>query len=90
MTKSQRKCSGSDSPQLFISIRDFDTEETDDSQILITIIDSMGQPEETKIFDETNYDDEKWIQDGFLTTGAKNICDTLRASDVCIFCRSRS
>ena len=72
MTKSQRKCSGSDSPQLFISIRDFDTEETDDSQILITIIDSMGQPEETKRFDKTNYDVEKWIQEGyFITEGSE-------------------
>ena len=53
---------------MFISITDFDTEETDDSHILMTLIDSMGQPEETKGFDRTNYDVEKWIQDGYLTT----------------------
>ena len=53
---------------MFISITDFDTEETDDSHILVTLIDSMGQPEATKRFDRTNYDVEKWIQDGYLTT----------------------
>ena len=36
------------------------------SHILITVIDSMGQPEETKRFDNTNYDVEKWIQVGSL------------------------
>ena len=51
---------------MFISIKDFDTEETDDSHILITVIDSIGQPEETKRFDQTNYDIEKWIQDGYF------------------------
>ena len=55
-------------PQLFISITHFDTEETDDSHILVTLLDSIGQPEETKRFDHTNYDVEKWIQDGYLTT----------------------
>ena len=49
---------------MFISITDFEMEETDNSHILITLIDSMGQPEETKRFDKTNYDSEKWIQDG--------------------------
>jgi len=53
---------------LFISIKDFNTEETDDSHILVTLIDSMGQPEVTKRFDISNYDVEKWIQDGYLTT----------------------
>jgi len=57
---------------LFISIRDFNTEETDDSYILITIIDSMGKPEETKRLDKTNYDVENWIQDGYLNTGGEN------------------
>jgi len=55
---------------MFISITNLsskDTEETEDSHILITLIDSMGQPEETKRFDKTNYDVEKWIQDGNLT-----------------------
>ena len=36
------------------------------SHILITVIDSMGQPKETKRFDNTNYDVEKWIQVGYL------------------------
>jgi len=54
--------------QLVISITDFDTAETDDSRILITLIDSMDHPEESKRFDKTNYDIEKWIQDGYLTT----------------------
>ena len=62
------KCSDSSFSQLFISITDFDTDETDDSYFLITVIDSLGQPEETKRFDNTNYDLEKWIQDGYLTT----------------------
>ena len=53
---------------MFISITDFDTDETDDSYFLITVIDSLGQPEETKRFDNTNYAVEKWIQDGCLTT----------------------
>ena len=53
---------------MFISITDFDAEETDDSHIMITIMDSMGQTEGTKRFDQTNYDVEKWIQDGYLTT----------------------
>ena len=53
---------------MFISITDFDSGEINDSHILITLIDSMGRPEETKRFDKTNYDFERWIQDGFLTT----------------------
>ena len=60
---------------MFISITDFEMEETDNSHVLITLIDSMGQPEETKRFDKTNYDSEKWIQDGrFTTEEAKNTC----------------
>ena len=47
---------------MFISITDFEMEETHNSHILITLIDSMGQPEETKRFDK--YDSGKWIQDG--------------------------
>ena len=48
---------------MFISITDFDMEEADDSHILITLIDAMAQPEETKRFDKrTNYDYGKWIQ----------------------------
>ena len=43
-------------------------EETDNSHILITLIDSMGQPEETKRFDKTNYVFRKWIQDGYFIT----------------------
>ena len=66
--KSPWKCSVGRFSQLFITITDFDTKETDDSYFLITVIDSRGQPEETKRFDRTNYDVEKWIQDGYLTT----------------------
>ena len=53
---------------MFISIPDFDTEIADDSHILITLIDSTSQPEEIKKIDKTNYDVEKWIQDGYFTT----------------------
>ena len=61
-------------PQMFIQIIDFDTEEMDDSHILITLIDSMGQPEETKRLDKTNYDVGEWIQDGHLNTeGEKRV-----------------
>ena len=50
---------------MFISIVDFDVDKTDDSYILITVIDSMGQPEETKRFDnKTHYYIEDWIQVG--------------------------
>ena len=55
---------------MFISITNFEMEETDNSHILITLIDSMGQPEDTKRFDKTNYDIEKWIQDRFFPGGA--------------------
>ena len=61
-------------PQMFIQIIDFDTEETDDSHFLITLIDSMGQPEETIRLDKTNYDIGNWIQDGYLNTeGEKTV-----------------
>ena len=53
---------------MFISITDFEIEETDNSHILITLIDSMGQPDETNIFDKTNNDFRKWIQDGYFIT----------------------
>ena len=61
------KCSVS-YPQLFISVIDFDMKETDDSShILITVIDEMGRPEETKRFDRKTSDDfGKWIQVGYL------------------------
>ena len=40
-------------------------EKVDSSYILITIIDSMGSPEEIKKFDKkTNDDHGKWIQIG--------------------------
>ena len=52
---------------MFISIADFDMKETDDSYILITLIDARGKPEETKRFDKkTNYDYGKWVQVGYL------------------------
>ena len=52
---------------MFISITDFDKEETDDSYILITVIDAIGRPEEMKRFDkQTSNDDGKWIQVRYL------------------------
>ena len=51
---------------MFISITHFNIEESDDSHISITLIDAMGQPEEPKRFDKSNYDYEKWNQDGYL------------------------
>ena len=53
---------------MFIFIKDFVTEEIDDfSNILITVIDSTGKPEQTKRFDrKTNYDIREWIQDGYF------------------------
>ena len=52
---------------MFISITDFNKRETDDSHILITVIDAMGQPEETKRFDKkTINEDGKWIQVRYL------------------------
>ena len=66
---------------MFISITDFDTAKTGDSHLLITLIDAMGQPKETTRFDITNYNFERWIQDGYLTTeeGVQNTrtCNTL-------------
>ena len=53
---------------MFISITDFDMEETDDSYILIRVINSMGKPEETKRFDKKTNNDWKWIQVGYLKT----------------------
>ena len=42
-------------------------EETDDSHILITVINAMGELEETKRFDkETNNDYGEWIQVRYL------------------------
>ena len=53
---------------MFISITDFDIDETDDSShILITVVDPMGEPEEIKRFDKkTTDDDRKWIQIWYL------------------------
>ena len=55
---------------MFITL-DFDTEETDDSHVLITEINSMGQPEETIRLDKTNYDVGNGIQVGHSNTGRK-------------------
>ena len=56
---------------MFISIADFYMQEIDDSYILITLIDAMGQPEETKRFNkQTDYEKYgKWIQVGYLSLG---------------------
>ena len=55
-------------PVMFIFIKDFVTEEIDNfSNILITVIDSMGKPEQTKRFDrKTNYDNKGWIQERYF------------------------
>ena len=52
---------------MFIFIMDFVTEEMDDfSNLLITVIDSMGNLEQSKRIDrKTNYDNKGWIQDGY-------------------------
>ena len=57
-----------DYPIMFIFIEDFVTDEVDDfSNILITVIDSMGKLEQPKRFDKkANYDDRGWIQDGYF------------------------
>ena len=52
---------------MFISFTDFDMGQTDSSYFSITVIDPMGQPEETIRFDrKTNDVEEEWIQAGFL------------------------
>ena len=52
---------------MFISITDFHIEETDDcSHILITMIDSMGEPGEIKRFDQKrNFEYGVWIKLGY-------------------------
>ena len=48
---------------MFISIIDFASKDIDNSAyIAITVVDSMDKAEETKRFDEKNYDVVKWIQ----------------------------
>ena len=53
---------------MFIFIKEFVTEEIDDfSNLLVTVIGSMSELEQTKRFDrKTNYDNRKWIQDGYF------------------------
>ena len=53
---------------MFIFIKDFVIDEFDDfTNILITLIDSMGNLEQSKRFDrKTNYDKREWIQDGYF------------------------
>ena len=53
---------------MFIFIKDFVIEEIDDfTNILITVIDSMGNLEQSKRFDtKTNYYNKGWIQDGYF------------------------
>ena len=65
--KSPWKCTDSRLPQMFISITDFQKDADNFSHILITVIDAMGQPEQTKRFDKnTNFHFGEWIQDGCL------------------------
>ena len=56
--------------QIILSITKFEIDEKDRfSNILITTIDSMGKPEQTKRFDRrTNYYNGELIQDGYLKT----------------------
>ena len=53
---------------MFIFIKDFVIDEFDDfTNILITLIDSMGNLDQPKRFDRrTNYDERGWIQDGYF------------------------
>ena len=53
---------------MFIFIKDFVTEEIDDfSHLLITVIDSVDGPEQSKRFDrKTNHNNKRWIQDGYF------------------------
>ena len=53
---------------MFIFIKDFVIDEFDDfTNILITVIDSMGKLEQPRRFDrKTNYDKREWIQDGYF------------------------
>ena len=53
---------------MFIFIKDFVTEEIDDfSNLLITVINSVGEPEQPKRFNrKTNHDNLRWIQDGYF------------------------
>ena len=52
---------------MFISITDFDKTETyDSSHILITVINSMGKPEEIKRFNKKEkFEYGTWIQLGY-------------------------
>ena len=51
---------------MFIIIKDFVIDD-DFTNILITVIDSMGNLEQSKRFDrKTNYDKRGWIQDGYF------------------------
>ena len=65
---------GSNYSIMFISIIDFDIEETDNStHILITVIDEMGQPERILRFDQkTNSDYGEWIQVGHRKNALKS------------------
>ena len=53
---------------MFIIIKDFVIDELDDfTNILITVVDSMGKLEQPRRFDrKTNYDNSEWIQDGYF------------------------
>ena len=68
---------------MFISITEFDIGEADDSHILITLIDAMSQFEETKRFNnKAIFDDEKWIQVGYLTPRANSISNAVSISNL--------
>ena len=59
---------------MFIFIKDFVTEEIDDfSNILITVINSVGEPEQPKRFDrKSNHNNKGWIQDGYFKITKRN------------------
>ena len=83
LTKSPWKCPETMFSQMFISITEFDIGEADDSHILITLIDAMSQFEETKRFNnKAIFDDEKWIQVGYLTPRANSISNAVSISNL--------
>ena len=61
---------------MFIFIKDFVTEEIDDfSNLLITVINSVGEPEQPKRFDrKSNHNNKGWIQDGYFKIIKLNNC----------------
>ena len=53
---------------MFIFIKDFVTEKIYDfSNLLITVINSVGEPEQSnRFYRKTNHNNKGWIQDGYF------------------------